>query len=123
MQMIDLHSKISFLANSRFRRASVIFFFSVQTAVVVLLAHWGIHVVLEGSVCAVVTMLGLDVTSVLQDITAIPTAGVSKSLPSFYWSSPSCFCNTEENKSQLYVHLKDFHFDGTGTLRKCLSVP
>lgn len=49
----------------------------VKNAIVMVLAHWGIHVVLEGSVCVVITMLGLDVTSVLQDITAIPTAGVS----------------------------------------------
>lgn len=30
MQMIDLHSKVSFLANSRFRRASVIFFLCAE---------------------------------------------------------------------------------------------
>lgn len=101
-----------------------VFFFSVQNAVVMVLAHWGTRVVLEGSVCAVVTMLGWDVTSVLQDITAIPAAGVSKSHPHFSQGFPSCFCNMEENKSsQIYFHLKDLHFDGTGTLRKYLSVP
>lgn len=49
------------MANSRLRHVSavlVFFFFSVQNAVVMVLAHWGTHVVLEGSVCAVVTMLG-----------------------------------------------------------------
>lgn len=34
------------------------FFSSVQNAVVMVLVLWGIPVVLEGSVCAVVTMLG-----------------------------------------------------------------
>ncbi|OXB53471.1 hypothetical protein ASZ78_007667, partial [Callipepla squamata] len=43
-------------------------------AIVTLLAHWTIHVILEDSVCVIPTMLGLDVTSVLQVTTAIPAA-------------------------------------------------
>lgn len=49
----------------------------VKSAIVMLLARWRIRVVLEGNVCAAVTMLDLDVTRVLQAITAIPTACVS----------------------------------------------
>lgn len=44
----------------------------VKNVTVMLLAQWRIHVVLEVSVCATVTMLDLDVTSVLRVITAIP---------------------------------------------------
>lgn len=46
------------MANSRFRYVSVLFFAPVQNAAVMVLAHWGIPVALEGSVGAVVTMLG-----------------------------------------------------------------
>lgn len=49
----------------------------VQNVTVMLLAQWRIHVVLEVSVCAIVTTLDLDVTSALQVITAIPAACVS----------------------------------------------
>lgn len=62
----------------------VIFFSSVQNAIVTLLAHWTIHVILEDSVCVILTMLDLDVTSVLQVITAIPAACVSNRPSSFY---------------------------------------
>ncbi|OXB56392.1 hypothetical protein ASZ78_004925, partial [Callipepla squamata] len=47
---------------------------SARNAIVTLLAHWTIHVILEDSVCVILTMLGLDVTSVLQVTTAIPAA-------------------------------------------------
>lgn len=47
---------------------------SVKNAIVTLLAHWTIHVILEDGVCVILTMLDLDVTSVLQVITAIPAA-------------------------------------------------
>lgn len=50
----------------------------MQNVTVMLSAQWRIHVALEVSVCAVATMLDLDVTSVLQVITAIPAACVSK---------------------------------------------
>lgn len=50
----------------------------MQNVTVMLSAQWRIHAVLEVSVCAVATMLDLDVTSALQVITAIPAACVSK---------------------------------------------
>lgn len=63
----------------------VIFFSSVQNAIVTLLARWTIHVILEDGVCVILTMLDLDVTSVLQVITAIPAACVSNRPSSFYY--------------------------------------
>lgn len=53
----------------------------VKNVTVMLLAQWRIHVVLEVSVCAIVTTLDLDVTSVLQVITAIPAACLVGALP------------------------------------------
>lgn len=58
-----------------------------------LLAQRRIHVILEVSVCAIVTTLDFDVTSALQVITAIPAVCVSKSLSSFYWSY-LCNCDS-----------------------------
>lgn len=63
----------------------VFFFSSVQNAIVTLLVHWTIHVILEDGVCVILTMLDLDVTSVLQVITAIPAACVSNRPSSFYY--------------------------------------
>lgn len=78
----------------------------MQNVTVMLLAQWRIHVVLVVSVCAVVTMLDLDVTSVLQVITAIPSACVSKSPFSIYWGFPY-FCKMEENRfSETYYYLQ-----------------
>lgn len=72
------------LRDASLRLFSYFFFSSVQNAIVTLLAHWTIHVILEDGVCVILTMLDLDVTSVLQVITAIPAACVSNRPSSFY---------------------------------------
>lgn len=56
--MIDLYSKVRFWQVLDLDMYLFFFYSSVQHAVVMVLAHWGIPVVLEGSVRAVVTMLG-----------------------------------------------------------------
>lgn len=62
--------------------------------------------VLVVSVCAVVIMLDLNVTSVLQVITTIPSACVSKRPLSMYWGFPY-FCSMEENRfSEMYWYLQ-----------------
>lgn len=91
----------------------VFFFSSVQNAIVTLLAHWTIHVILEDGVCVILTMLDLDVTSVLQVITAIPAACVSNRPSSFYCGVAVSLPYSREGNLFFFFFLKYIQYKTT----------